>query len=292
MPPNDKWQMANEKWQIALAIAAAVMCCTAGTRGQQEQSAKDATVTAEQRAAWLEADQKLPQALPDKDLVALIDMLDDDDFEVREAGTTALMLRQDFDDIHMVGALRGATSPEMRHRLTEVAMHRYFQRINPGQGGPIPDSGSLGVDIEPRNIVRPDQYAQLKHPAMLISKTKPGFPAFALLRSGDMIIAIAGKPFPDDLDQATFIAMIQEYNPGEVMQLTVLRRGKEVSVPVRLDSRHRLEQVHQRIMDVADPAMYAPWQVYLANMLDADDPDPVIRIDYPERQPAPAPAAN
>ena len=272
---------------VVALIAITAAAVHAQQPGRGEAPLPDSRNFAQRRQAWTEADQKLPQAMPDKTILELVDMLDDHKFANREAATTALMLRQDFDDVHMVAALRGAKTPEMRHRVTQIAMHRYFQRLNPATPGGAGDTGSLGVDIEPRNVIRPDQQPGLKHPAMLIGKTKPGFPAFAMLRPGDLVLSINGKTFPDDLDQTDFIGMIQQHQPGDVMNLEVLRNGNKLAIPVRLDSRQRLERVHTMILDVLDPSMYAPWQVYFANMLDMDDPDPVIRIEFPEpSQPA------
>ena len=229
-------------------------------------------------------------AMSDKTLIEVIDLLDVEEFDTREAATSALMLREDFDDIHVVAALRGAPSPEMRHRLTQIAMHRYFQRMNPSHGRDD-NEASLGVDIEGRNIIRPDQNPLLKSPAMMISRTRPGFPAFALLRPRDLITAIEGKPFSDNLDQGEFTARIKEHKPGDTVRVSVLRDGKSLIIPIRLDSFARLDQVHARTLDVPDAALYRPWQEYLAAMLDEQQPEPVIKIDWPKRPAPPPPEA-
>ncbi len=222
-----------------------------------------------------------PLLAADVPIAQLIDRLDDDSPEVRQQAMSDLMLREDLTDQQLGEALRAATGPEQRHRLTMVAMQRFFARMNPS-GAPVDEgTGSIGIDIDVRNIVRPDQHPQIQHPAMLISRTRPGFPGFAVLRPGDLVLGVNGEPFADDLDQTDFINAIQKYQVGQTMRLDVLRDGQRLEVPIKLDSLRRLQEVHARLADVPDPSMYAPWRIHLANLLDSDEPDPVVQLVDP-----------
>jgi hypothetical protein len=222
-----------------------------------------------------------PVFAADVPVAQLVDKLDDDSPEVRQQAMSDLMLREDLTDKQLGEALRAATGPEQRHRLTLVAMHRFFSRMNPTGAAVDEGTGSIGIDIDVRNIVRPDQHPAIQRPAMLISRTRPGFPGFAILRPGDLVVGVNGESFADDLDQTDFINAIQKYQVGETMRLDVLRDGQRLEVPIKLDSLRRLQEVHARLADVPDPTMYAPWRIHLANLLDSDEPDPVVKLVDP-----------
>jgi Lon-like protease len=64
--------------------------------------------------------------------------------------------------------------------------------------------------------------------AVVIS-TDPGYPASAVLKAGDVILAVDGKPVTGP---ASLSAMITAHPAGSTLQLTVLRAGKTLPLPV------------------------------------------------------------
>jgi C-terminal processing protease CtpA/Prc len=222
-----------------------------------------------------------PSGSPTLSTDALLENLSSPDYETREQATTGLMTREDFNDDKLAAALRKSAG-ESRQRLIRIALHRYFARLAPNEVRED-DTASLGVDISAGNIVRPEQNPLLKHPAMMISNTKPGFPAYVALRSGDLIIAVDGQSFDDNLDATDFSALIQRYKAGQSMTLDILRGGKKLTIKVKLDSLRRLNDVYQIQLTspTADPALYGPWQQHLADLLAEAKPDP--RITFPTK---------
>jgi len=65
---------------------------------------------------------------------------------------------------------------------------------------------------------------------VVVVQTVPGMPASAVLKPGDVIVAVDGKPVTG---QAALSLLITSRPAGSVLQLTVLRAGKTLQVPVR-----------------------------------------------------------
>jgi len=240
-------------------------------------------------AAILAAPSIADPSLVQQPIDALLADLGDADFEARERATTQLMLRTDLTEDALTEALRQSTSPEAHHRLVRVALHRFYRDYRVDDlPAPEADSASLGVDLRvpPNRVVRPHQHPQLTSPALLVTRTLPGFPAFAHLRPGDLIFAIDANRFGDDFDQNMLIEVIQQYKPQQSMTLSVLRNGQAIDITLQLDSLHRLRSVHQQpLPDSEDSAHYAPFQRHLRTLLgDAIDARPgqsTIQVNVP-----------
>ena len=93
----------------------------------------------------------------------------------------------------------------------------------------------LGVSTVP---ITPDLQQQLglqQSSGALIQEVGSGSPAEkAGIQAGDVIVAVDGKPihFPEDL-----IAAIRGHNPGDTVQLTLVRNGAQQNVSVTLTER-------------------------------------------------------
>lgn len=232
----------------------------------------------------------------------LVRQLDAESFEQREAATTELMLRADLDDTQLARFLRtAADSPERRHRLVRIAMHRYFARLEargdgfplaleqiPPGGGPAPHAaGCIGIDIHRRNVVRPDQVPALKHPALLITSTRVGFPAYALLRPGDMVLSFEGKRIGAELeDDQALVNLIKQSRAGQVVRLVVMRNGKEVPIEMRLDSLERLQGVSLMLGNTGNPESFGPWVAHLRNMAGGEAGPTPVPLDPTDDRPA------
>ena len=210
----------------------------------------------------------------------LIDQLDAPEYAHRESATTTLMQRDNLSDDRLARALRNADSPEQRHRLTDIAMHRFYHRMNPGGVPRDQGVGSIGIDLSERNTVHPDHHPGLEQTAILISGTKPGFPGYVHLRPGDLILAIDGEPFPEDLTWQDISERIKEYRAGQPITLDILRDGERRQVRFRLASYLRLSQVYNnRLPRGINPASYPPWRQHLRSMLGEESPAPAVRFE-------------
>ncbi|HEX2971502.1 MAG TPA: hypothetical protein VHP11_04180 [Tepidisphaeraceae bacterium] len=72
---------------------------------------------------------------------------------------------------------------------------------------------------------------------VVIESRLPGFSGYRWLRDGDAILDIQERPMPQPMGQLAFTNAISALKPGTVVHLKVLRQGKEIRVPVRLDAR-------------------------------------------------------
>jgi S1-C subfamily serine protease len=96
----------------------------------------------------------------------------------------------------------------------------------------------LGVQLAPRQLAR-----RLGLKGVLVLDVQPDSPAAEAglrptrpdpnngVQLGDVIVALDGKPVrsADDL-----LDLLEQHQPGETVQVTVLRDGKEQKVPVTL----------------------------------------------------------
>lgn len=228
---------------------------------------------------------------------SLLADLDDESFAVREAASTALMLHADLDDTRLAKAMRAAKRPEQKQRLIVIVMHRFFARLAPQKGDGGGAMGCIGIDISQLNLVRPDQHPELEHTGLLVTRTRVGFPAFAQMRPGDIVLSFQGKRFGEHLeDHQAFVAAIQEHRAGDTIKMTVMRSGKVVDIDLKLDHLIRLQQVQQMLPSPDYPELYDPWRKHLKNMLGEEPAPKPIRIvpppDAPGKPRAPADEAD
>jgi C-terminal processing protease CtpA/Prc len=87
------------------------------------------------------------------------------------------------------------------------------------------DSGFIGIRMDPDG------------PEAIVEGRLPGFPGYRWLRNGDVIVDIGERPMPQPMGQTAFIMAISNLKPGTTVHLKVLRQGKMIQVPVRLDAR-------------------------------------------------------
>ena len=232
----------------------------------------------------------------------LVSQLGHADFARREQATTALMIREDITDKQLAAALKKSDSPEAHQRLIAVAMHYFYRQVQAEPGALAPDfqdeDAALGVSFsringEPQSmVVRAHQHPLLEHPAMLISRVYPGFPAFAYLQPGDMIFAINGKFFSDDLGHEEFSDRIRRHKAGDRVTMDVVRGGRSIRLNVQLAQRRRLDDVSKLLGNGTEPSLYMPWRLHLRQLLqNVDEPAPITFDLSADSTPQPVPSA-
>jgi hypothetical protein len=92
---------------------------------------------------------------------------------------------------------------------------------------------------------------------ILIAGLQPGFPAGRVLQKDDEILVIGGvdlRPTPGD--QRPLMAAIASFDPGDTIDLLVLRKGREIELQIELGSFDDLEQqARARPSDVMQRAL-------------------------------------
>ena len=213
----------------------------------------------------------------------LIDDLDAEDYERREQATTALMRRRDVEDPRIAEAIATADSPEQRHRLRRVLLHWFFRRFNPSNAPRRDDQrGSIGIQVSNANIIRPQQHDQLEHAALMISGRRPGFPGYALLRPGDLLVKINGHALADNYSQDDFIEYLKRFRAGQTVTFELLRHGRRRRVDLTMASYQRLTDVYNLLNDLPHASLYPPWVQHYRSLVDEDAARPAARIEAPE----------
>lgn len=119
-------------------------------------------------------------------------------------------------------------------RLRDIVAHVYMaEDPDPERTG----EGFLGVDLPPGMDLTRDPRM-----AVEIRGRMRGFCAYRALRDGDVIVDIDEAPLParvtaPDMRLTAFMHAIKSRRPGEVIHLRVLRQGKLLRIPVKLDGR-------------------------------------------------------
>ena len=179
------------------------------------------------------------QAQADSDVLAA---LVDEDYNVRQAQTRRLLM----DDGLTPGAIDRlyveSTSPEQRNRLLCVARHHLIRRLIEARFGDQPGPGSMGLSHQIVRVTGTDGEQEVT--GVMVVMTLPGFPAYASLEPGDVIIAFAGQPFPERMSQNLFQQMILQHQAGEAIDLVILRQGKAEQVRFVLCQGAALNQVY------------------------------------------------
>lgn len=208
-------------------------------------------------------------------------------FEARESATAWLMQSGEFTDARLAQAL-SQSDPESRHRLARVALHRFFSRQGAQNKTNSEDTGALGVDLSLKlnHAVFPSQDPTLQHPAILVSGTLPGFPAHAKLRPGDLILALDGVYFSDDLDTGRFTETLkQKYKAGQTVVARVRRDRRELEIPITLDSKARLDAVYTSgPQDEATMLRHDDFKQYFTTLVTLPEIKPLkIQVQQDER---------
>lgn len=173
---------------------------------------------------------------------AVLAALDDDGYGTRQAMTHALLMDntltpKDIDRLYTL-----STTLEQRHRLLRVARHHMIRRMVVQRFHELEGPGSMGLTHHVVEVNDPDTGVP-RHGVMVVL-TLPGFPAYATLEPGDVIIEFAGEPIPDRMSATDFQNLIKSHQVNEQIELKLLRNGVPTVVPFTLSHNRALGTVY------------------------------------------------
>ncbi len=206
-----------------------------------------------------------------------------DDYAVRQAASVRLLTDLTLTPQGVAQMYASASSAEQRQRLLDVAQHLVVKQIV--RALPVGD-GSGAMGLTQRGLVA-QQTPGLDQAAVLVMDRFRGFPAYEVLRRGDLILAVNGQPFAADLSAAdatrVFGQAVRQTGAGNPVTLTVHRQGQRIEVTTELASYEAMIQVYGQA-GVLSEAAAAQWAVF-RDALRIHDPAPPALIWAPH-QPA------
>jgi len=170
--------------------------------------------------------------LSQKQLVAL---LDDASYVTRCEAEWRLLTDNTLGSDELRQYMLASVSEEQRYRLLRIARHHVLRVIreerfsNPGApDAVIGDRASIGFSYEPAMNIRSDS----EQPGVAVMATMPGFPGYAYLQPGDIIIAVddqaAGMIQHQFIATTWFTDRIAVHNPGDRIKISVMRGDKKL----------------------------------------------------------------
>lgn len=183
----------------------------------------------------------------DPALADLLADLGDEQYATRQRAMRQLLEDEELDASDLVNLYAKAESAEQRHRLLSVARHHTIRakRLEVFEDpGPV---GSIGVyhrELEPGAV------PGLDRPAVEIIRPMPGFPAYAHLEPGDLVLAVQERSLSEQDPGGDFQDRIQQYRRGDRLELTLRRGDEEFDVAFRLASRQALRSVYADAYDL------------------------------------------
>ncbi|NJL30521.1 MAG: PDZ domain-containing protein [Phycisphaerales bacterium] len=190
---------------------------------------------------------------------ATIKALDADAWPVREAATFRLLRDETLTPDAIAKVFGQKLSAEQRLRLMQVAEHHLI-RVMAKRVVAVPTTASLGVALE---WLVPEEVAELGRPGTRVEATLPGFPAFGVLQPGDLIYALNSKGIdPAVMGEAMVHEMrdmIQQYQAGDTVELTILRDGQPRQLKVTLGSLDAMRTLYEPDTLVLQPLAAKEW---------------------------------
>jgi len=199
-------------------------------------------------------------------------------YAVREVAMRSLLANASIDPGQVAEAWPRAKSPEQRARLLDLGRHAVLRQLVT-QSYPAEDEGAVGV------VTREASRARARDGGVEVGATFPGFPAYAVLRSGDLITNAGGHPLAAPNAGERFRHVVKNQGAGARLPLTVLRGGEELKLTLQLAPLSALTDMYIRRGHTYELAAFAeqPWQAWLSTL----EPDPHPK-PFPSPRPLPA----
>lgn len=195
-------------------------------------------------------------------LAERVALLDDADYSKRLAATQNLLSDSMLTVTELQALYEKSRSPEQRHRLADIVLHHFIADMLATLASDSGD-GAIGTLLLPS--LSADYMPGLNTPAVRVGHPRPGFPAYASLLPGDLIVACNGQPFPASNNrssaQNSLVTSIKGWPLGKDINLTVLRDGVTTVLSVRVSSLDALARIYSNVDRNGLPA---DWNTYIA----------------------------
>ena len=178
-------------------------------------------------------------------------LLDDESYKVREHVQQYLLSDQSIDLDAVLKMMETTTSDEQRFRLIRIARHHVLRNIR------IKDFKDDGIRNRRDKAAIGFTYAPLlasdnpfsDNPGATILSTMPGFPGYEMLRVGDILISVDGQTIRATASEnniTQWIAWwISVHQPGDTINLTIIRRGKTLAIAVQCAQQSALTTIYK-----------------------------------------------
>lgn len=203
-----------------------------------------------------DTEQAQPQDAPPAEIAdrgQALELLNHRDYATRERAQTYLLQDESLDRPALRELLQQASTPEQRQRLIAIAEHHVLRLAREQRFGVDPDApkfirpASVGFSY---NALLPDENPLAHRVGLIVKATMPGFPAFAHLKPGDIIVRVDGQDVPDFNNfnnNATrwLSGRISRYQAGATMRFGVMRNGEPVDLTLVCAERAALDQMYE-----------------------------------------------
>ena len=178
-------------------------------------------------------------------------------FAKRQAATQALMRGPRLNDATMRTMLNEVDTAEQLHRLLQIAKHQTIRRFR-RRNYEVAQQGAVGVR---HHAVPLSQRPDDKGAAVIVIDTIVGFPGHSHFEPGDAIVAINGQPVPDTVDDRHFKQRIPQFQRGESVRFTVVRRGERKKIKLTLAGTDALREATQPRQVGGLPSLSGPFSL-------------------------------
>jgi hypothetical protein len=177
------------------------------------------------------------------DEAALLRDLQSPDYAVRDAASQRMLEDESLGQADFRRLYAAAVTPEQRQRLLDAARH-HFLRAAQEDATKLGGASSMGLTLLP--LVPAGEIAGIDQPAARVGATYPGFPAYAQLKPGDLILTIDGREVPDAEAGGipAFIERIKAHPLDRPLNITGLRGGEPFAVTMKPASRTALQTIY------------------------------------------------
>lgn len=214
-----------------------------------------------------------------------------DDVEASEAAQSALLCMP-LEHDELVELAGQAGTPEQLAAARDIARHHVLSRLREEELADLEDdSVIIGFQFTPQatagQIGRGTGEIVERYPyGAQVTTTTPGFPGYAYLRPGDMIVGIGGESFPTDTAAAQqfLIDSVKAHALGESVEMTVVRAGEllELTVPLaRAAALPAMYDARTVTRDLIDPFLFLWEEAWSTIRLDAGYDEDAAPIDNP-----------
>ncbi|WP_432798062.1 PDZ domain-containing protein [Poriferisphaera sp. WC338] len=222
-------------------------------------------ITAPSVAAAPQDAEKQSILLPE--FLTYFDALDHETYSMRSEAHLKLS-QAILDDAQIIHLFQNVGSYEQLHRLLQITRHWFIRsQIKPTSPDAKIKHGAIGMNF---SQIASHQDPRIKHPAIQVTRTLPGFPAYQHIIPGDLIIAINHQPTNHGFNLQRFAQEIRNLKLDSVVTFDLLRKNQTLTRSITLSSYTQLTRIYP-INTTPTGELAAPiesaWQMYRKQML-------------------------